>query len=299
MAEAFAATGSVSQALRSWCGGLSASAQHGLCRLPTREEADLLVCSALEPVLEVKSFSHDGHGRRVEAGCIAIRGGCRAALGGARGMTSRYALYLAPGHAIPLWLAASTWLGRDPAAPRHLGPRPLRTEPWRYGFHATLKPPLRLAAGHPRPTCSPRCSSWRSSTRPSSCRLAGGLAGWLPALRLVQAIARAPASSWPMPLCACSTPTAPHTPRPSASAILSPGLNAAQREHVLRWGYAHVFEHWRLHFTLTDRLDALPELERAGLRATAATHFAAALAMPCRIESLALSPRPRPASLLC
>ena len=59
-------------------------------------------------------------------------------------------------------------------------------------------------------------------------------------------------------------------------------------EHVLRWGYAHVFEHWRLHFTLTDRLDALPELERTGLRATAITHFAAALAVPCRIESLAL-----------
>lgn len=70
MAEAFAATGSVSQALRSLGVADYQRARSTVsCRLPTREEADLLARSALEPVLEVKSFSHDGHGRRVEAGC--------------------------------------------------------------------------------------------------------------------------------------------------------------------------------------------------------------------------------------
>lgn len=212
--------------------------------------------------------------------------------------SARYAVYLVPPATHPLWLAANTWLGRDPAALRSTwGAAPLlRTEPWRYGFHATLKPPLRLAAGHTEADLLATLQQLAQQHAPFELPAlqVDWLAGFL-ALRLVQAIApEHPAQQLAdAAVRLLDVHRAPHT-EAELQRYLSPGLNAAQREHVHRWGYAHVFEHWRLHFTLTDRLDALPELERTGLRATAATHFAAALAVPCRIESLALFTEPSP-----
>ncbi|WP_276316455.1 DUF1045 domain-containing protein [Mesorhizobium tianshanense] len=66
----------------------------------------------------------------------------------------RYALHYAPAPTHPLSRTAALWLGRDPFDPD----RPARTErpradvqltaePRRYGFHATLKAPFRLAPG--------------------------------------------------------------------------------------------------------------------------------------------------------
>ena len=59
----------------------------------------------------------------------------------------RQAVYYAPSPAHPLWDAGCSWLGRDPARADDLRPpaRAQVSEPWRYGFHATLKSPLRVA----------------------------------------------------------------------------------------------------------------------------------------------------------
>src|SRR5574341_1305941 len=63
-------------------------------------------------------------------------------------MSTRYAVYYAPPADHPLWRAGCAWLGRDARAGEPPGaPPPHAGEPWRYGFHATLKPPLRLAPG--------------------------------------------------------------------------------------------------------------------------------------------------------
>src|SRR5438477_13175892 len=70
----------------------------------------------------------------------------------------RYALYYAPRPDEELAVFAARWLGRDPEAgrdmepPRHAELSPSRlsaitTDPRRYGFHGTLKPPFALAAG--------------------------------------------------------------------------------------------------------------------------------------------------------
>jgi hypothetical protein len=66
---------------------------------------------------------------------------------------ARYAIYWAPDPADPLHAAGATWLGRDPETgaacpqPDFSGLAALTADPRRYGFHATLKPPLRLRAG--------------------------------------------------------------------------------------------------------------------------------------------------------
>ena len=69
----------------------------------------------------------------------------------------RYALYFAPAATHPLSRAAALWMGRNP----FISDTPARTdrsrtdvlltaEPRRYGFHATLKAPFRLAPGTSR-----------------------------------------------------------------------------------------------------------------------------------------------------
>jgi hypothetical protein len=52
-----------------------------------------------------------------------------------------------------------------------------------------------------------------------------------------------------------------------------------------RWGYPYVFALWRFHITLSRRLDAA---EMAIARPAAEAHFAAALAQPRAVSSLAI-----------
>jgi hypothetical protein len=61
----------------------------------------------------------------------------------------RYAVYYAPAPGSPLACFGERWLRGD-AVPDGLGAdawQAMLREPRRYGFHATLRPPLRLAAG--------------------------------------------------------------------------------------------------------------------------------------------------------
>ncbi|MFZ3028892.1 DUF1045 domain-containing protein, partial [Rhodoferax sp.] len=74
-------------------------------------------------------------------------------------MTPRYALYFAPAQGSPWWEFGSRWLGRDDCrdlqlaqpALAQIAPAELQAateQPRRYGFHATLKAPFALSAGH-------------------------------------------------------------------------------------------------------------------------------------------------------
>ena len=66
---------------------------------------------------------------------------------------ARVAVYYAPLPDDPLTGAAACWLGRDPVTnapvrqPDLPGIVELTADPLGYGFHATLKPPMRLAEG--------------------------------------------------------------------------------------------------------------------------------------------------------
>ena len=68
-------------------------------------------------------------------------------------MVARVAIYYAPLPEDPLTPLSSSWLGRDPVTnapvpqPSLDGISEITAEPRLYGFHATLKPPMRLAEG--------------------------------------------------------------------------------------------------------------------------------------------------------
>ena len=94
----------------------------------------------------------------------------------------RYALYFAPTPDTALARLGARWLGRDARTGETLEQpaiagidarafAAMTAEPARYGFHATLKPPFRLADGFSARIC---CAPWRRSPRrPCRCSSTG------------------------------------------------------------------------------------------------------------------------------
>ena len=200
----------------------------------------------------------------------------------------RYAIYFAPAAGHPLWAAGCAWLGRDPEAGIDGSIRPHRIAPRRYGFHATLKPPFALRAGAGEAEFLAALADFAAGRRPfampalsvatlgdfAALRPAGALDVDDPLRRLADDCVSA-LDAWRRPA------TSQEVARRSGAA-----LTPVQRAYVARWGYPHVFEHWRFHMTLTDGLADAATL--AAELAAARAHFAESLAAPLACDGLAL-----------
>ncbi|WP_158043411.1 DUF1045 domain-containing protein [Skermanella pratensis] len=174
-------------------------------------------------------------------------------------MTARYALYFAPPPDSALWKFASRWLGRDAATGETLDPpdgvHPDWTaDPCRYGFHATLKPPMALAPGSSESGLLSAVADFAASRR----RFA------IPPLKLAELgrfLALVPsASSGNLDAFAadCVRAFDPFRAPPPPSELekrRAHGLTPRQDDYLRRWGYAYVFEEFRFHMTLTGSLD--------------------------------------------
>jgi putative phosphonate metabolism protein len=203
----------------------------------------------------------------------------------------RYAIYYAPrpgGFA----RAAASWLGWDAEAgsavaqPALTLPRTLSeitAEPRKYGFHATLKPPFRLAEGYEIADLRQAVTSLARSLAPL--RLEGlslaPLGGFL-ALQpmgdtsdLADLAAEVVRSLDPYRASLTEAETARRRPE---------SLTPRQRELLAVYGYPYVMEEFRFHLTLTDRLGAeLAEVQRA-----AEAHFEGLIPQPFDLEDLCL-----------
>src|SRR5262249_55925115 len=93
------------------------------------------------------------------------------------GHAVRFAIYYVPAPTTPLARFASTWLGRDIEDGRAVTPLVVdRLEPGRhaaltadprlYGFHATLKPPFRLADGSSEAALLDAVAAYAAGTAP-------------------------------------------------------------------------------------------------------------------------------------
>ncbi len=209
---------------------------------------------------------------------------------------ARVAIYYAPAADDPLFAAGATWLGRDPESgapspqPDLQGIETITAEPRVYGFHATLKPPMRLAEGR----------SWSGLV--AACReLAGRTAPFaLPLLAVTDVhgfLALRETAPCP-PLQALADEAVaeldPFRARPSEAELARrrrPGLTAAEHGQLTRWGYPYVFGTWFFHLTLTRRLDAA---EHATWRPRAEAHFARALALPRTVDDICLFTQSHP-----
>jgi putative phosphonate metabolism protein len=203
---------------------------------------------------------------------------------------ARFAIYWAPDPADPLHAAGAAWLGRDAETgaacpqPHRLGLAALTADPRRYGFHATLKPPMRLRAGRTFADLRQATATLAAALAPFPLpRLAvANLDGFL-ALRETEPCPQLHALA-----AACVTALDDFRAPPDAAELArrhAAGLSAAAAALLDRWGYPHVLELWRFHMTLSQCLEAA---DHDRLRPAAEAHFAAALAQARQVAALSL-----------
>ncbi len=210
-----------------------------------------------------------------------------------KAVTPRYAVYWTPPADHPLWRAGCDWLGRDAERAQvdrpGEGPEALTRAPRRYGFHATLKAPMRLRGAADAHTFITAVATLALRHReftmpPLRVDRLGDFVALRPTVDLLPAhplrrLADDCVSSldeWRAP--ASEGEVARHMPS---------GRPDPQRDaRVQRWGYPHVFAHWRFHLTLSDSLTSEPE--RSALTRRATRHFSEALREPLNCGGLSV-----------
>jgi putative phosphonate metabolism protein len=178
----------------------------------------------------------------------------------------RYAVYFVPAEQSALYRFGSALLGYDCYTGNEIGfpdvlplaaPawRELTREPRRYGFHATLKAPFRLADGADEAELVEAFHTF--------CRSTAVAATFIPMVAVIEGfVAIVPSGNEPkVDGLAAACVTALDQFRAPLSAHdrerrLAADLSERQAQNLERWGYPFVFEDFRLHLTLTGRLPA-------------------------------------------
>lgn len=214
-------------------------------------------------------------------------------------MSPRYALYFAPPAGSPLADFGARWLGRDAhtgadlAQPAVEGIAPdrlaaLTASPRLYGFHATLKAPIRLAPGRSADGLREALAAFAAGRRAFALRL--GLRSLHGFLALMEA---EPSDDLRALADACVVDFDDfRAPMPAEErARRAKGLDARQGAHLDRWGYPYVLDTFRFHMTLSERLS---EADAALVRRTLDPLAAAVCREPVRVDAVTLSVQPEP-----
>ena len=202
----------------------------------------------------------------------------------------RYAVYAVPGaddgdaaEAVKLRAAVEDWYGRDVV-------QGLTVDARRYGFHATLKAPMRLAAGRSEAELLAAAAAFAAareivmirSPRPTAI---GGFRALVPGGELdgLEALAAAALKEFEP----FRAPLDEATVRRRHPERLSPH----QRELFERWGYPYVLDEILFHFTLTD---PVPVERAAEVDAAIEQHFAGVVGVDVPLTGIVISVEPEP-----
>ncbi|MEQ9260471.1 MAG: DUF1045 domain-containing protein [Roseovarius sp.] len=206
----------------------------------------------------------------------------------------RYAVYYTLEAESPLARFGAAWLGWDVAKgqpvphPQVEGlPAPvseLTETPRKYGFHATLKPPFRLAEGKSVDALATAVE--RLATQGPPIR-ADGLV--LAPLGRFLALVPQGSESGLNGMAAMVVETLDSFRAPASEAELerrrAAGLTGPQEEMLTRWGYPYVMGEFRFHMTLTGKL---PKAQVAPAEACLATALHGLLPQPFLLNGLSL-----------
>ena len=209
----------------------------------------------------------------------------------------RAAIYYAPLPGMPLADAAARWFGRDAFSGLHTRkPHPridaLAREPARYGFHATLKAPFRLADGRALDELAASLDAFAATRQ-------GFTIPGIALTRLGRFFALVPDRPVPA-LDALERDALSHFEpfrAPLSEAELArrrpEKLTPRQRELLAAWGYPYVLDEFRFHLTLTGPVapDETPWTETM-----LSARFASFLGKPLAVEALTLFVEPEPAA---
>jgi len=209
-------------------------------------------------------------------------------------MAERFAIYFAPSATSDLWERASVWLGRD-AADGDLFDGPvagidrtrllnLTQSANRYGFHATIKAPMALVEGATETDLRAALAEFVRQHQPiplGRLQLAS-LHGFLALIpegetERLQDFAAHVVEQFDLF-------RAPMSVKDRASRA-GAGLSERQIELLDAYGYPYVFDEFRFHMTVTDRLEGA---DAAEISAAAATWFAPVLEEPLELDRLSL-----------
>ena len=180
------------------------------------------------------------------------------------GDAPRYAVYFSPTPGSDWWQSGSAWLGRCaatgqplaqpqvPGLPTEVLAR-LTAAPARYGWHATLKAPFMLAEGVDRGDLEQRlasvCAGLPAFTLPTlAVNRLGDFLALTPVERsdTLQRVANTLVTELHLM-------AAPLPPKELARRRAG-GLSPRQEALLQAWGYPHVMEEFRFHFSLTGPL---------------------------------------------
>ena len=205
---------------------------------------------------------------------------------------ARYSIYVVPRG--DLFATGSAWLGWDSALGRAV-PQPdlpdlpvalatLTARPRKYGLHATMKPPFRLAEGRTEPALRDAVRAY-CATRPAvtipalALRRIGRFLALVP-FEPVEELAGLAAETVRTfePFRAPLTPQELEKRRGSR-------LSARHEQLLNEFGYPHVMEQFRFHITLTGPLDQPAQDTVEGILAA---HFARHTGRPLVVSDLAL-----------
>ncbi len=198
----------------------------------------------------------------------------------------RVALYWAPAVTDPLASLGHTWLGRDAETKIALRQPDIPNieaytrAPRHYGFHCTLRPPMRLATSWHDFHAAARRVTFRPFPLPPL--VLREIDGFL-ALTLAH-----PSPAMQALADACVRETEPcrlPAPADELARRRAAGLSPRQEDMLQRWGYPYVMAEWYFHLTLTRRLSPA---EHASILPAARQHFAGALDCPRMVEEICI-----------
>ena len=215
-------------------------------------------------------------------------------------MTGRFAIYATPGTgsadaaAALLREQAEQWLGRsvsgDPVTPgvpagwTREAIDAMTISARRYGFHATLKAPFRLARGRAPEELDAalaRFAADRERVLVPRLRVArlGGFFALIPGAEAAELYALADEVVTAFDGFRARPAEAELARRDQAS------LTPRQRELLKAWGYPYVLDEFRFHLTVTDRI---PDAQQSAVERTLTGWFSASLGATVPVEALAL-----------
>jgi putative phosphonate metabolism protein len=215
---------------------------------------------------------------------------------------ARYAVYFAPHPNSALWRFGSAVLGYDAATGEDVAPlvpdgwnlgdwMAATAEPRRYGFHATLKAPFRLATDRTEATLAAALARFSQEySAPVPIRLQVNILDGFVALVPTESAGIAALEA--TVLRAFDAFRAPLTAQERARRRPET-LTLRQAKALDAWGYPYVLDDFRFHMTLTGRLQAdRAESTRAALAELAER---AGLGRETAVDRLALFRQPTPA----
>ncbi len=212
----------------------------------------------------------------------------------------RVAIYFAPPPGSALERSASAWLGRSPWLPADAGteglaemasgPDAIVSAPRRYGFHATLKAPFRLAPGKDteglRAALREISESMRAVAIPSLTLSRLG-----PFLALTEADPSDAMMALASDVVRRLEPFRAALTEAELARRRQARLDAREAAYLEQYGYPYVLDAFRFHMTLTG---PIKEPDRDAVEAVLRARFADHLGRPCMIDALTLFTEPNP-----